>query len=218
MTKTREDTLTRLASLLGLAKVHGLDTFALTVEDLAALEQFAPPKLQTMELRVDASSLVGRLSGTEGIVLDIFAERDRQDAQWGGPDHDDSHSARDWLVYVNKQVETAIGETLSDDTTQLVDPEHYRQRMVKIAALAVAAIESLDRAIPRPLPGEPEPEERQATFQPYEDAAGEFRWRFVALNGQIMADSGEGYATPYNVYRAIDTFRELVADATVEQL
>lgn len=215
MTKTREDTLNRLASLLGLAKVHGLDTSALTVEDLVALEQFAPPKLQTMELRVDASSLVGRLSGTEGIVLDIFAERDRQDAQWGGPDHDDSHQAREWLGYVEHQLDAARNEALDDDYVNLVDPEHYRQRLVKIAALAVAAIESLDRTMGTAVATEPE--ERQATFQPYEDAAGEFRWRFLALNGQTMADSGEGYATRGNVLRAIDTFRELVADAKVEE-
>jgi uncharacterized protein YegP (UPF0339 family) len=31
------------------------------------------------------------------------------------------------------------------------------------------------------------------TFQVYTDAAGEWRWRLVAGNGRIIADSGEGY-------------------------
>jgi hypothetical protein len=29
----------------------------------------------------------------------------------------------------------------------------------------------------------------------YQDAAGEFRWRLVAQNGRILADSAEGYVT-----------------------
>jgi uncharacterized protein YegP (UPF0339 family) len=31
------------------------------------------------------------------------------------------------------------------------------------------------------------------TFQHYQDAAREWRWRLVADNGRIVADSGEGY-------------------------
>lgn len=173
---------------------------------------------QTLTIKVDAASLQGRVSGTMGILIDVFAERERQDAQWGGADHDDRHSGNDWLDYIGKQQLVAVNETLSDNGLEIVDPEHYRQRLVKIAALAVAALEVHDRKYARPLPGEPEPEERTATFYPYKDEAEEFRWRFVAVNGQIMADSGEGYKSQYNVYRAIDTFRELVADATVAQL
>jgi len=29
--------------------------------------------------------------------------------------------------------------------------------------------------------------------QPYRDAAGEYRWRRIADNGNVIADSGEGY-------------------------
>lgn len=47
-------------------------------------------------------------------------------------------------------------------------------------------------------------------FVPYVDAAGEYRWRAVARNGRIVADSGEGYATEGNVLRSIDRFAHLV--------
>lgn len=36
----------------------------------------------------------------------------------------------------------------------------------------------------------------------YEDAAGEWRWRLVAGNGKIIADSAEGYASRSNAMRA----------------
>lgn len=32
-------------------------------------------------------------------------------------------------------------------------------------------------------------------FDRYLDRAGEWRWRFKAPNGKIMADSGEGYSS-----------------------
>jgi len=37
----------------------------------------------------------------------------------------------------------------------------------------------------------------------YIDAAGHYRWRLVARNGRILADSGEGYATRANLMRAL---------------
>ncbi|MFB6074402.1 MAG: HVO_2922 family protein [Haloarculaceae archaeon] len=50
---------------------------------------------------------------------------------------------------------------------------------------------------------DPIPEESQATFETYEDSAGEHRWRLVHDNGEILADGGEGYASKYNVERAV---------------
>ena len=32
-------------------------------------------------------------------------------------------------------------------------------------------------------------------FDRYIDGKGEWRWRYVAPNGRIMADSGEGYSS-----------------------
>lgn len=36
----------------------------------------------------------------------------------------------------------------------------------------------------------------------YQDNAGKWRWREVAANGRIIADSGQGYATKWNAKRA----------------
>ena len=45
-------------------------------------------------------------------------------------------------------------------------------------------------------------------FQVYEDAAGEWRWRLIAENGRIVADSGEGYAEWDNAVRAAESVRD----------
>ncbi len=52
-----------------------------------------------------------------------------------------------------------------------------------------------------------------ATFDIYEDADGRYRWRLVAANSEIVADSGEGYATRSNAVRAIDRVTRVAPDA-----
>ncbi|MDX1744720.1 MAG: DUF1508 domain-containing protein [Halobacteriales archaeon] len=42
-----------------------------------------------------------------------------------------------------------------------------------------------------------------ATYELYEDDAGEWRWRLVSRNGNIIADGSEGYASRGGVERAI---------------
>jgi len=44
-------------------------------------------------------------------------------------------------------------------------------------------------------------------FDPYQDRAGEWRWRLIAANGRIVVDSGEGYATLSNARRAARRFK-----------
>ncbi|SFS11487.1 Uncharacterized conserved protein YegP, UPF0339 family [Halomicrobium zhouii] len=56
--------------------------------------------------------------------------------------------------------------------------------------------------------------ESQGTFEYYEDKGGQFRWRLRHDNGEVVADSGEGYASKSNVRRAMDTIRR-VADGAV---
>jgi uncharacterized protein YegP (UPF0339 family) len=52
-------------------------------------------------------------------------------------------------------------------------------------------------------------------FELYEDAAGEWRWRLVAANGNIIADSGEGYASKQGAKRGIRSVKSTAPEATV---
>jgi uncharacterized protein YegP (UPF0339 family) len=38
----------------------------------------------------------------------------------------------------------------------------------------------------------------------FQDTAGLWRWRVLAVNGRVVADSGEGYSTKANAHRAVD--------------
>jgi uncharacterized protein YegP (UPF0339 family) len=55
-----------------------------------------------------------------------------------------------------------------------------------------------------------------ATFELYQDRAGEFRWRLVHQNGQIIADSGEGYTTKANAINGIESVKENAPSAPIE--
>jgi hypothetical protein len=73
---------------------------------------------------------------------EIKTERASQDKRWGGPQHDDTHTARDWCYFLITKTGKAMGLSfMSDD----ISARTWRKCMVQVAALAVAAIESYDR-------------------------------------------------------------------------
>jgi len=55
--------------------------------------------------------------------------------------------------------------------------------------------------------------ESRATFEVYEDEAGEYRWRLRHENGNVVGDGGEGYASKHNATRAVRRVREYAPEA-----
>ncbi len=56
-----------------------------------------------------------------------------------------------------------------------------------------------------------------ATFELYQDRAGEWRWRLRHQNGNIIADSGEGYTTKANAINGIESVKENVPSAPIQE-
>ncbi|GGN22330.1 HVO_2922 family protein [Halarchaeum nitratireducens] len=54
-----------------------------------------------------------------------------------------------------------------------------------------------------------------ATFEVYTDAAGQWRWRLVHDNGNVIADSGEGYASRQKATQGIESVKGNAPDAEV---
>lgn len=71
---------------------------------------------------------------------EIREERARQDEKWGGPEHDDVHCQDDWIRYIDYKITSILENTGADN---------FRRCMIQIGALAVAAVESLDRRTAR---------------------------------------------------------------------
>lgn len=81
-----------------------------------------------------------RLDGLKARAIiwdEIQLERTRQDVKWGGADHDDQHNWHDWVAYLVRHTGKAVVWPFDLGT--------FRRQMVRVAALAVAAIEWADR-------------------------------------------------------------------------
>ncbi|MCX5694429.1 MAG: YegP family protein [Candidatus Omnitrophica bacterium] len=57
-----------------------------------------------------------------------------------------------------------------------------------------------------------------AKFVLYKDRNDEFRWRFKANNGQIIADSGEGYTNKSDCVNGINFVKQHSPSAPIEDL
>ncbi len=55
-----------------------------------------------------------------------------------------------------------------------------------------------------------------ATFELYKDRAEEYRWRLRHENGNIIADSGEGYTTKANAINGIESVKTNAPTAPIE--
>lgn len=87
------------------------------------------------------------------IFTAIEEERAAQDRKWGGPKHDDAHSLMDWIVYLREHVEKSVGppepgfeasppHLQESEDFDVPDLALFNKQMVRVAALAVAALES----------------------------------------------------------------------------
>lgn len=55
----------------------------------------------------------------------------------------------------------------------------------------------------------------KATFEVYLDSEGKHRWRLVHDNGNILADSGEGYASRQKARQGLRSVKENAPGADV---
>lgn len=56
-----------------------------------------------------------------------------------------------------------------------------------------------------------------AKFEIFKGKIGDFRWRLIHTNGQVIATSGEGYTTKVNAMNGINSVKENVATASIEE-
>jgi uncharacterized protein len=52
-----------------------------------------------------------------------------------------------------------------------------------------------------------------AKFEIYKGKIGDFHWRLTHTNGQIIANSGEGYTTKVNAVKGIQSVKENAPNA-----
>lgn len=76
---------------------------------------------------------------TKRVLFDVEKERQRQNDKWGGAEHDDHHTTAEFVQLIEDYAgwaRTMAGMNSLDKA---------RNRLIQVAALAVAAVESIDR-------------------------------------------------------------------------
>lgn len=92
-----------------------------------------------------SSGLDRNPSETMDVLGEIAEERTRQKS-WGADDFDKSNSRNDWIAYITSYAGDAAAkvrkkELLSDEE----EARRFRQNMLKVATLAIAAVEAQDK-------------------------------------------------------------------------
>ena len=75
------------------------------------------------------------------VIAGVMERRNQQDAEHGGPHHDDTRTWGDWTRFVMK---------FNDRAAQAISHHDFEDQMFHVAALAVAAIQSSRRIAPEP--------------------------------------------------------------------
>ncbi len=84
-----------------------------------------------------------RIDQHPDIFAELLNERVQQDRQWGGAAHDDMHAPMDWSNFIDYQLDKLADE--GGEAGHLPDTTLVRARLLKIGALALAGVGSIDR-------------------------------------------------------------------------
>jgi len=80
-----------------------------------------------------------RTNCTSQSIGNLIYERDRQDGKWG----EQNHSPEKWIVILIEECGEAAKAILEKESYQ------YRDELIHVAAVAIAAVESFDRNLER---------------------------------------------------------------------
>jgi NTP pyrophosphatase (non-canonical NTP hydrolase) len=83
---------------------------------------------------------LGKNAHLTRVLSDVQRERERQDTKWGVQ----SHHPLEWLSVLSEEV-GEVAEAVNEAHWHDADWEHYREELIQVAAVAVAAVEALDR-------------------------------------------------------------------------
>ena len=189
-------------------------------EELAAVfREFAAALTEDRPLRIDDGERTASVSIPPRVVAALEAEREDDDPpvaelelelEWDDPD---GSTIR--LEESERGTPGVVGADVDAEPAAAGDPETDSETDPATATMP-----------PEAVPGGPDADEasepdrdregRTSRFEVYEDRGGEWRWRLVHWNGNIVADSGEGYTSRSNAKRAARGVMRSAPTASIE--
>lgn len=103
--------------------------------ELQEIRQMAANNLRERQRRKETRAM---------LFMEVEVERAHQDGQWGGLEHDLRHAPETWALLLARHVGRLAGDCIAPDRDPCTFPSDYRERLVKVAAIAIAALEAHD--------------------------------------------------------------------------
>lgn len=132
-----------------------------------------------------------------------------------------THSRRAIASYLRRLADAlGHGEPVPADEAQTVTVDVPAEPEMEVEVEREDGQVSLDIEMQWPESGgevETNTEASKATFDLYEDSAGEWRWRLVHANGNIIADGGEGYASKQKAKQGLQSVKQNARGAPIEE-
>jgi len=156
-----------------------------------------PPERPTFELEVEREYDEDAADGERSNEISIEVE-----IEW-----DDTDANADTAAAVDSDSDTDpssdVERTTATDDTDVVEED------TELAA----PIEPDQEPVPTAVTGDAETVVSQGQFQLYVDRAGKWRWRLVHRNGNIIAASGQGYASRQKAQQGMASVMRNAPDA-----
>ena len=144
--KEREESIILRCNAVLSEMVHGIDKLNDVpqpfIDALEKIAEMGPGALARHDREVILDWESRRLTASfiikpeHPVLQEILKERAAQDEEWGGPGHDNEHSRFDWVKYIREHGGRSVRGLAKDD---------FRKQMIRVAALAVAAVQAYDR-------------------------------------------------------------------------
>jgi transposase-like protein len=123
-----------LPNISGSVGIRKTDVFTRAIAQKLPLGKFDRMVRESMtahiRITIDDAGALGEIR--EKVVRDVLEERYRQIAQWSITHDDNEHTMSSWIALLKKFTPNSFDGK-------------FRERMIQTAALAIAAVESLDR-------------------------------------------------------------------------
>ena len=107
------------------------------------------------------------------------------------------------------------GNIIADGSEGYASKQKATQGLESVKTNAPGAV-VVDRSRDESVDELDDEEGSRGTFELYEDNAGEWRWRLVHDNGNIIADSGQGYSSKQKAKQGLRSVKQNAPGAAVE--
>ncbi|MGQ3411715.1 amphi-Trp domain-containing protein [Natrinema sp. LN54] len=198
----------------------------------AVFREFATAFEDGRPVRLDGDDQTVRIAVPERVVAEFEAEYDADDEppvgelelelEWDDPDGSSVRvTDRDSIADVDTagSAETAAAaETETADRGADADSADVDPAAAVMPLEGVADRDGGDDATAPTDADRATDSGRTSRFEVYEDKGGQWRWRLVHWNGNIVADSGEGYASRSNAERAARSVMRSAPAARIDRL